>query len=64
VWSKSGDGWVVEATGVLGDGRKTRSTTLYEPGDKDRFLWKTTAARTNGQPVADRAIEMIRKALD
>jgi len=64
VWSKSGDGWVVEATGVLGDGRQTRSTTLYEPRDKDHFLWKTIAARSDGQPVADRNIEMIRKVLD
>jgi hypothetical protein len=64
VWSKSGDSWVVEATGVLGDGRQTRSTTVYEPRDKDSFLWKTTAARTDGQPVPDRSIEMVRKVLD
>ena len=61
IWTNAGQEWIVQATGVLGDGRQTTSSTTYTPEGKDAFRWKTNGARTAGQPMPDLDIRVVRK---
>lgn len=61
LWSKHGGAWLVHATGVLPDGRRTASTNIYTMDGKDAFHWKSTGAQTDGQPQPELNIKLTRK---
>jgi len=60
VWTKHGDAWVVQATGVTPDGRRTTGTNIYKPDGPDKFLWKSIGATAAGQVMPDFEIQLER----
>ncbi len=61
-WTKDGDAWMVRATGVLADGRRTSSVNICTPVGKDSFTWQSTGTKTNsGESVPDLEIKLVRK---
>ena len=62
VWTKHGDAWVVQATGVTSDGRRTSATNVYTYDGKNQITWKSTAGFSDGRPVPDFEITLGRTA--
>jgi uncharacterized protein (TIGR02246 family) len=60
-WNKSGASWVVQASGVLGDGQPTNATNVYTPEGKDAFQWKTIGSVVGGVPGPELDIKLERK---
>lgn len=61
-WTKVDDSWVVQASGVLGNGQTTTSTNVYTPTDKDSFTWKSIRSATSSEPGPGLDIKLMRKA--
>jgi uncharacterized protein (TIGR02246 family) len=60
VWTKHGDAWVVQATGVTADGRRTTGTNIYRPDGPDKLIWKSIGGTSAGQTMPDFEIELTR----
>jgi uncharacterized protein (TIGR02246 family) len=60
IWSKHGDAWVVQATGVTPDGRHTTGTNIYKPDGPDKFTWKSIGSTAAGQAMPDFEIQLER----
>lgn len=61
-WTKHGDAWVVHATGVSPDGRRTVGTNVYTFDGKNQITWKSTGAFADGRPMPDFEITLERTA--
>ena len=61
VWSNEGDAWVVSATGVLPDGRRTSATNLYSRVDDNTAIWESVDDEVDGRPGADVRLRVTRK---
>jgi uncharacterized protein (TIGR02246 family) len=61
VWEKDGDAWVVTATGVLPDGRRTSATNLYSRIDDNTALWESVEEEVEGRPGLDFRLRATRK---
>ncbi len=61
-WTRHGDRWVVQATGVSPDGRHTTGTNIYTYDGGDSFTWKSIGATSNGQSVPEFEITLKRVA--
>lgn len=59
-WTRHGNAWVVQATGVTADGRRTTGTNLYQPDGENALIWKSVGATSAGQPVPDFEIKLQR----
>jgi uncharacterized protein (TIGR02246 family) len=64
IWTKDGNSWMVQATGVRRDGSQTSSTNVYTFNGQDGFTWKSTVARTNGAALPELNVEFVRKAIE
>jgi uncharacterized protein (TIGR02246 family) len=62
IWTRHGDAWVVHATGVSPDGKRTASTNVYTFDGPDAMTWKSTGGVSDGKPVADFEIKLSRAA--
>lgn len=60
-WSKQGDSWVGQSTGVLADGRVTSATTVINRDGKDGYTRKTVAALVQGEPKPDQTVRFTRQ---
>ncbi len=60
LWTKHGDAWVVQATGVMPDGRRTTGTNIYRHDGPDKFTWKSIGSTSAGQTMPDFEIELQR----
>jgi hypothetical protein len=60
-WTRQGESWVVQAKGVLPNGKQTSTLNIYTADGKDAFTWKSTGARTDGEPSPDLEYKLIRK---
>ncbi|HEV3136620.1 MAG TPA: nuclear transport factor 2 family protein [Pirellulales bacterium] len=58
VWTKAGNSWIVQATGVRGDGSRTSSTNVYTFDGKDSFTWKSTV----GNAAPELNVVFVRKS--
>jgi uncharacterized protein (TIGR02246 family) len=61
VWEKEGEAWVVTATGVLPDGRRTSATNLYSQLDENTALWESVDEDIEGRPGMDFRLRATRK---
>jgi len=61
-WTKQGDAWIGQATGVMADGRPTASTTVITYDGKDSYTRQTVAARVDGDPITDQQVRFTRQA--
>jgi uncharacterized protein (TIGR02246 family) len=50
-WSRDGKRWVLEATGVTGDGGEMTATNVLTPIDRDSFTWQSIDRTLNGEAV-------------
>ena len=64
-WSKKGNSWIVKFHQVLPDGRKASATNIYTIVDNNTFMWKSSAAKVDGQylPNVDE-VKMVRKTAE
>ncbi len=60
-WTRDGDSWEIQSSGVLPDGRQTSATNLIEYNGKSGFSWKTVAATIGGQPGPSLDVQFTRK---
>lgn len=62
VWSKQGSRWQVKVSRIFNDGAKGSETDIYEPDNKNTFVWSATARVDNGQQLPDiDGIKIVRK---
>ncbi len=61
-WTKDGDSWVGQTTGVLPDGRRTSATTVITYDGHDSYTRKVLASRVGGEPVPDQEVRFTRQA--
>ncbi len=61
VWTKQGNSWVVQATAVLADGKRTSNTNTYTFDGKNTITWKSSSARP-GENAPNQQITLVRKA--
>ncbi|MGO9122755.1 MAG: YybH family protein [Desulfomonilaceae bacterium] len=62
VWSKNGSRWQVKVFRIFSDGAKGSETDIYEPDNKNTFVWSATARVDNGQQLPDiDGIKIVRK---
>jgi uncharacterized protein (TIGR02246 family) len=60
-WTKQGDNWIAQSTGVLADGRETAGTNVITRDGDNGLVWKTAAASVEGQAVDDHEIRFARE---
>jgi hypothetical protein len=60
VWTRQGDAWVVQGTGVTPDGRRSVSTNSYTFEGPDTLVWKSTGSYSGGQKMPDFEIKLER----
>lgn len=64
MWTRDGDRWVGEATGVMRNGRETRAVNIITRLDDNTFTWQSVRRGVNGSNLPDTAritVERIRK---
>jgi uncharacterized protein (TIGR02246 family) len=49
IWSRKGDKWFIQSTGVLPDGQKTTAVNIITRLDEDRFTWQSVNREANGE---------------
>lgn len=55
VWSRDGDRWVAEVTGVTPDGAETTAVNAITRIGEDAFLWRSVNRTVSGVPTPDTA---------
>ena len=61
-WTRSGDAWVVKASGVTGDGLSTSATQIFEPVNKDAVKMRSTDRVVGTELLPDiEEVVMVRK---
>lgn len=53
VWTKDGQKWVIEATGVLRDGSESTAVNIATPGDANSFTWQSVKRTLDGVGLPD-----------
>ncbi len=53
LWYRDGNRWVLDALGVLPNGRETSSTNIITRLGDDEFLWRSTHRMVGNNPVPD-----------
>ncbi len=51
VWTKQGNSWIVRASGVLGDGARTSSISVFTYIDNNKFTWRSSGREVGGVPL-------------
>ena len=64
IWRKDGDRWVVEMSGVLGDGTEVSAVDVLTPVDDDTIRFESTNRIRGGQQGPDRPPIELRRVQD
>jgi uncharacterized protein (TIGR02246 family) len=48
-WTESEDGWTIQSTGTLTDGRKTSATNIIKRIDDDSYTWESINREADGE---------------
>jgi uncharacterized protein (TIGR02246 family) len=63
MWNRDGYRWVMNATGLTGDGKETAAQNILQRIDNSNFTWRSINRRLGDQPVPDTApIKLTRVA--
>jgi uncharacterized protein (TIGR02246 family) len=62
LWTRQGNEWVVDADGVLSDGRSATATNTWRFVDANTFEWSSTDREIDGDPDRDMKVRYTRKA--
>ena len=60
-WARSGNGWLIRATGVLPDGSVASATNRLTRSGSDGYVWETTDRIVAGEVQAGLAVKVVRK---
>jgi len=61
-WTRSGNAWIIKASGITGDGLTTSSTQVIEPINKDSLKLQSTDRIVGTEQLADiEEVVMVRK---
>ena len=60
-WTKDGDRWVIEASGVTKDGSETASTNLLKRINEDSFAWRSVERSIDGASLPDTPEVTVRR---
>lgn len=61
LWFHSREQWIVEAASVHSDASRATGTNIYTQDGPDSFTWQATNSETDGEPMPDREIRMVRR---
>lgn len=61
LWFRSRDQWIVEAASVHSDASRATGTNIYTQDGPDSFTWQATNSETDGEPMPDREVRMVRR---
>jgi uncharacterized protein (TIGR02246 family) len=61
IWTRDGDAWIGQGTGVLPDGRQSSATTVITFDGKDHYTRKVIAGRIQGQQTPDQELVFTRR---
>jgi len=59
-WSRNGNEWQVDASGVLADGRQASSRSTWKYVDTDTWEWSSTDREIDGKPMPDVRVRYVR----
>lgn len=62
VWTREGNKWIIDAAGVLADGRSGSGRDTWRLVNDTSVIWQSRDRQVNNQPLADVEIKFIRKA--
>jgi uncharacterized protein (TIGR02246 family) len=61
VWTRSGDSWIIKATGVRPDGKTASATNVLVPAGKDAYVWRSTDRIEGDEVVSPIEVKIVRK---
>jgi hypothetical protein len=61
LWTRDGNTWYTEATGVLPDGRIGSALNSIEFVDDTHLRWRSIGRNVEGQPMPDAEVRFIRR---
>ena len=61
---RDGYRWVMNATGLTGDGKETAAQNILQRIDSDNFTWRSVNRRLGDQPVPDTAPIKLTRVTD
>ncbi len=61
VWTRTGNTWVIKATGVRADGTTASATNMLIPTGKDGYVWRSTDRIVGDKAVAPIEVKVVRK---
>lgn len=61
LWFRSRGRWIVEAASVHSDASRATGTNIYTQDGPDSFTWQATNSETDGEPMPDREVRMVRR---
>ncbi len=62
-WTKDGNSWVGQGTGVLPDGRQSSATTVITFDGQDSYVRQVLAGRVQGERIPDQEVRFTRQAI-
>jgi uncharacterized protein (TIGR02246 family) len=62
LWTRDGNHWQVETTGVTPDGRTGIGRNIWKFVDDKTFIWQAKDRHVDGDPLADVEVKLVRKA--
>lgn len=60
-WTRAGDGWSIDAAGVLPDGKRTEGRRLLKRIDENSVLLESVGFEIDGEPVPDLRVKLVRQ---
>jgi uncharacterized protein (TIGR02246 family) len=61
VWTRTGDSWIIKATGVRPDGKTASATNVLVPAGKDAYVWRSADRIVGDEVVPSIEVKVIRK---
>lgn len=59
-WRRDGNRWRVDSADATADGKKSKTSAVYAPGDDGRFVWEVTDAKLEGMGMPPSRVEFKR----
>jgi uncharacterized protein (TIGR02246 family) len=61
VWARTGDAWLIKATGVRSDGTTASATNTLVPSGSDSYVWRSTDRVVGDEVASPIEVKVVRK---
>src|SRR5947209_3917326 len=61
LWTRDGDGWIIQATGIRPDGTTASATNQLVPAGRDGYLWRSANRLVAGERQPAMEVKIVRK---